>query len=40
MNLMKTIYDEFKGPDSQQSENNLEARKKEEASGVKTPAQT
>lgn len=39
VNLMKTIHDEFKGPDSQQSENNLEARKKEEAAGKKPPEQ-
>lgn len=39
VDLMKTIYDEFKGPDSQQSENNLEARKKEEAAGKKPPEQ-
>ena len=39
VNLINKIYDEFKGPDSQQSENNLEARKKEEAAGKKPPEQ-
>ena len=39
VNLIKSIRQEFKGPDSQQSENNLEARKKEEAAGKKPPEQ-
>lgn len=39
VNLINKIYDEFKGPDSHQSENNLEARKKEEAAGKKPPEQ-
>ena len=39
VNLIESIYQEFKGPDSQQSENNLEARKKEEAAGKKPPEQ-
>lgn len=38
VDLMNTIYNEFKGNKPPQSENNLEARKKEEAAGKKPPA--
>lgn len=40
VDLMNTIYNEFKGNKPPQSENNLNGKEKEEASGVKTPAQT
>lgn len=39
VNLIKSVSQDFKGPNSQQSENNLEARKKEEAAGKKPPEQ-
>lgn len=39
VDLMNTIYNEFKGNKPPQSENNLEARKKEEAAGKKPPEQ-